>query len=108
MDLNSNKASPVISDPAPINKPRLGISSNSNLRSCSKPGASYSPEKYMALPRVKLVKVDDVRSNGWLDAMKSSSPPRKKLIKDLNVEVASDDIDLAYSSWMVFSLCLFL
>lgn len=44
---------------------------------------------------------DDVRSNGWLDAMKSSSPPRKKLLKDFNLEIASDDVDVAYSSWML-------
>ncbi|KAG5059431.1 hypothetical protein JHK87_000460 [Glycine soja] len=31
--------------------------------------------------------VDDVRSNGWLDAMKASSPPRKKLIKGLSAQV---------------------
>jgi hypothetical protein len=30
---------------------------------------------------------------------------RKKLIKDFNIDVASDDADFAYCSWMV---CLFL
>ncbi|KAJ4712820.1 Trehalose 6-phosphate phosphatase [Melia azedarach] len=33
--------------------------------------------------------------------MKSSSPPRKKLIKDFTAEVALDDFDIAYSSWML-------
>ena len=36
--------------------------------------------------------------------MKSSSPPRKKFLKDFNVKVATDDIDNVTSSWMVFLL----
>ncbi|BBH03177.1 Haloacid dehalogenase-like hydrolase superfamily protein [Prunus dulcis] len=66
-----------------------------------KQGASFSSGKYINIPRKKPGKLDDVRSNGWLDAMKSSSPPRKKLIKDFNFEVASDDVDNAYCSWML-------
>ncbi|ONI06707.1 hypothetical protein PRUPE_5G075400 [Prunus persica] len=65
MELKTNHAASVLTDPPPIRK------------------------------------LDDVRSNGWLDAMKSSSPPRKKLIKDFNFEVASDDVDNAYCSWML-------
>lgn len=53
----------------------------------------------------KPAKLDDVRSNGWLDAMISSSPPRKKLVKDFNVEVAPED-DFAQRAWMVTSLNL--
>ncbi|CBI36570.3 unnamed protein product, partial [Vitis vinifera] len=33
--------------------------------------------------------------------MKSSSPPRKKFLKDFNVKVATDDIDNVTSSWML-------
>ncbi|XP_015582969.1 probable trehalose-phosphate phosphatase G isoform X2 [Ricinus communis] len=33
--------------------------------------------------------------------MKSSSPPRKKLIKNFSIEVASDETDIAYFSWML-------
>lgn len=98
MELKSNQASPVLTDPAPLNKSKLGI--HSNLLPYPQPGASFSG-KYIAIPRKKPGKLDDVKSNGWLDAMKSSSPPRKKLIKDFTAEVALDDFDIAYSSWMV-------
>ncbi|XVF10793.1 hypothetical protein REPUB_Repub07fG0213800 [Reevesia pubescens] len=94
MELKSTHSSPVITDPIPINKSRLGI--HSNLLSYPQSGG-----KYMAIPRKKPGKLDDVRSNGWLDAMKSSSPPRKKLIKEFNIEVAADDVDIAYHSWMI-------
>ncbi|GLT55383.1 hypothetical protein SLA2020_285120 [Shorea laevis] len=96
MDLKSNHASPVLTDP-PINKSRLGIPS-SLLPYSSQQGVSLPSSKYMTIPRKKPAKLDDVRSNGWLDAMKSSSPPRKKLIKDFNIDVASDDADFAYCS----------
>jgi trehalose 6-phosphate phosphatase len=98
MDLKSNQASPVLTDPAPINKSRLGIPSRLPY---TQQAASFSSSKYMTIPRKKPGKLDDVRSNGWLDAMKSSSPPRKKLIKDFNFEVASDDADFAHFSWML-------
>ena len=100
MDLTSNHASPVLTEPAPMNKSRLGI--HSAILPYSQPAGSFSPSKYITIPRKKSGKFDDVWSNGWLDAMKSSSPPRKKLIKDFDVEFASDDdTDVAYSSWMV-------
>ncbi|RVW50625.1 putative trehalose-phosphate phosphatase G [Vitis vinifera] len=99
MDLKSNHASPVLTDPAPVNKSRLGIPSG--LLPYSQPGTGFSSGKYVIIPRKKPGKLDDVRSNGWLDAMKSSSPPRKKLIKDFNVEVATDDTDNVTSSWML-------
>ncbi|XWS61949.1 hypothetical protein CRYUN_Cryun07bG0168400 [Craigia yunnanensis] len=99
MELKSNHSSPVLTDPIPVNKSRLGI--HSNLLSYPQSGGSLSPGKYMTIPRKKPGKLDDVRSNGWLDAMKSSSPPRKKLIKDFNIEVSADDIDIAYCSWMI-------
>lgn len=90
MELKSNHSSPVLTDPVPINKSRLGIHSN-----------LLSSGKYITIPIKKPGKVDDVWSNGWLDAMKSSSPPRKKFIKDINFEVSADDIDLSYCSWLV-------
>lgn len=99
MELKTNHAAPVLTDPAPISKSRLGI--HSSLLPYSQQGAPFS-SKYITIPRKKPGKLDDVRSNGWLDAMKSSSPPRKKLNKDFNVEIASDDTDNAYLSWMVF------
>lgn len=53
------------------------------------------------IPRKKPGKLDDVRSNGWLDAMKSSSPPSKKVQKEVDIEDFSDDADILYCSWMV-------
>ncbi|KAJ8557964.1 hypothetical protein K7X08_004730 [Anisodus acutangulus] len=51
------------------------------------------------IPRKKPGRLDDVRSNGWLDAMKSSSPPSKKVQKEAGVEDFSDDAKGVYSSW---------
>lgn len=99
MDLKSNHSSPVLTDPAPMNKSRLGI--HSALLPYSQPGAAFSSGMCITIPRKKSGKIDDVRSNGWLDAMKSSSPPRKKYIKDVNIEVPLDDSDIAYRSWML-------
>ncbi|GMI64007.1 trehalose-6-phosphate phosphatase G [Hibiscus trionum] len=99
MDLKSNHSSPVLTDPIPISKSRLGI--HSNMFSYPQSGGSLSSGKYKMTPRKKPAKFDDVRSNGWLDAMKSSSPPRKKLIKGFNIEFSADDIDNAYNSWMI-------
>ncbi|XP_073285614.1 probable trehalose-phosphate phosphatase F [Primulina huaijiensis] len=90
MDLQSSKASPVLADPTPVNKSRLGIPS-SLLPSFS---TSIS-----AVTRKKPGKLDDVQSNGWLDAMIASSPPRKKAVKDFNT--LSDEPDIAYLSWMI-------
>ncbi|GMQ04979.1 hypothetical protein CsSME_00050198 [Camellia sinensis var. sinensis] len=97
MDLKTTNASPVLTDPAPINKSRLGI--HSGLFPYSQSGPSFS-SGILTTPRKKPGKLDDARSNGWLDAMKSSSPPSKKMLKDFNVEMASDD-DIAYYSWML-------
>ncbi|CAN4077922.1 unnamed protein product [Withania somnifera] len=33
--------------------------------------------------------------------MKSSSPPRKRILKQVNVDVSSDDADVTYLSWMI-------
>ncbi|KAJ7010888.1 trehalose-phosphate phosphatase F [Populus alba x Populus x berolinensis] len=91
MDIESNHSSPVLTDPAPINKSRLGI--HSNLLSYAPSGGSLSSSKYRNIPRKKPGKLDEVCSNAYLDAMKSSSPPRKKLIKD--------GADTAYGTWML-------
>ncbi|GMH09515.1 hypothetical protein Nepgr_011356 [Nepenthes gracilis] len=99
MDMKSNKSSPVITDPPPLDKSRLGI--RSGRLPYSQSGALFSSGMYIPLPRKKPGKLDDDRTNGWLDAMKSSSPPRKKLLVDLSFGFASDDTDTAYSSWMV-------
>ncbi|XP_057811097.1 probable trehalose-phosphate phosphatase F [Salvia miltiorrhiza] len=99
MDLKSTKASPVLADPAPMNKSRLGI--HSGLLPCSQSGPSFSTA-VSSIPRKKPGKLDDVCSNGWLDAMKSSSPPRKKVLKDFNfADLVPDDGETAYESWKI-------
>ncbi|GAA0160922.1 phosphatase [Lithospermum erythrorhizon] len=97
MDLTPAKGSSVLNDPAPINKSRLGI--HSGLLSCPQSGNSFS-SGMLTIPRKKPGKLEDVRSNAWLDAMKASSPPRKKILKDLNGDFPSED-DIAYHAWMV-------
>lgn len=86
--MDSNHSSPVLADPAAINNSRLGIH------------PSVAPNNYIAIPRKKQGKLDEAFSNGWLDAMRSSSPPRKKLIKGY-IEPALDHFDSTYLSWMV-------
>ncbi|XP_071727704.1 probable trehalose-phosphate phosphatase F [Rutidosis leptorrhynchoides] len=86
MDMSSVNASPVLTDPAFLNKAILGFHSSAFPHSN---------------PKKKPGKLDDVWFNGWLDAMQSSSPPRKRLIKDVGGELACDDNDIIYCSWMV-------
>ncbi|KAL9242889.1 hypothetical protein vseg_016846 [Gypsophila vaccaria] len=81
----SGESSPVLTDSSPINEPRT----------------SFSTGLYEPIHKKKSSKLEDVLSNGWLDAMKSSSPPRKKLLKDFKVGTVSDDTDFVYSSWMI-------
>lgn len=94
MDLKSNHTSPVLTDPAPMSNPILG--GHSRL-------LPFSP-LFLTIPRKKTGILDDVRTSGWLDAMKSSSPPPKKITKDVSNEYASSDADVAYNAWMVFLL----
>lgn len=99
MDLKSNHTSPVITDSAPLSKSRLGV--HSNLLPYSPPGTGFSQNLILTVPRKKTGILDDVRASGWLDAMKSSSPPHKKITKDFNSELSSTDTDVAYCTWMV-------
>lgn len=99
MDLKSNHASPVLTDPAPINKSRLCL--HSTLLPYSPPQAAFSPSLLLTIPRKKTGILDDVRSTSWLDAMKCSSPPPKKITKDVNNEYTLSDADVAYDAWMV-------
>lgn len=98
MDLKSTKASPLLADPASVNKSRLGL--HSSRLPYSQLASPFSP----TMPSVMKKKpglLDDVRSNGWLDAMQASSPPRKKMLKDHSLDVAFDDGDIAYHSLML-------
>ncbi|XP_021909458.1 trehalose-phosphate phosphatase A [Carica papaya] len=99
MDLKSNHTSPVITDSAPLSKSRLGV--HSNLLPYSPPGTGFSQNLILTVPRKKTGILDDVRASGWLDAMKSSSPPHKKITKDFNSELSSTDTDVAYCTWML-------
>ncbi|XP_043806393.1 trehalose-phosphate phosphatase A isoform X2 [Manihot esculenta] len=92
MDLKSNHTAPVLTDPAPISKSRLGV--HSSLLPYS-PGTAFSSNLFLTIPWKKTGVLDDVRSSSWLDAMKSSSPTHKRITK----ENASADNDVAYATW---------
>lgn len=100
MDIKSNHSTSVLADPPPISKSRLGI--HSSLVPYP-PGSAYSSGMYIVIPKKKAnpnnsYKLDDVRC--MIDSMLLSSPPRKKLTKDPNAEVATEDTQL-YRSWML-------
>ncbi|KAF3944385.1 hypothetical protein ACB098_12G085700 [Castanea mollissima] len=99
MDLKSNHTAPVLTDPAPINKSRLGVSSM--LPYSRTAATAYSAGLFLTIPRKKTGILDDVRSSSWLDAMKSSSPPHKIKTKDVNNDYALSDADVAYNTWLV-------
>ncbi|MCL7032636.1 hypothetical protein MKW94_015451 [Papaver nudicaule] len=99
MDMKSNHVASVLTDPVPMSKSRLGI--HSSLLPCSPTGMTLSPVLYLTIPRKKPILgiLDDVRSGGWLDAMKSSSPPPKKMTKESST--VSDENEVEYSSWLL-------
>ncbi|XP_065632022.1 trehalose-phosphate phosphatase A isoform X2 [Quercus suber] len=97
MDLKSNHTAPVLTDPAPINKSRLGV--HSSMLPYSR--AAFPGGLLLSIPWKKTVILDDVRSSSWLDAMKSSSPPPKKITKVFNNDYALSDTDVAYNTWLV-------
>ncbi|XP_012852560.1 PREDICTED: probable trehalose-phosphate phosphatase F [Erythranthe guttata] len=92
MDLKSKKSSPIVADS------RLGL--YSSLLPCSQSGPSFLSSS-LSVPRKKPGKIDDVRSNGWLDEMKSSSPPHKKIMKSFNnSDDVPDEAEIDYHTWM--------
>lgn len=98
MDLKPNHTAPVLADPAPISKSRLGV--HSGLLPYAPAAVAFSPNLFLTVPRKKTGILDDVRASSWLDAMKSSSPPHKKT-REFNKELVSADTDVAYSTWMI-------
>ncbi|GER30517.1 haloacid dehalogenase-like hydrolase superfamily protein [Striga asiatica] len=78
--------------PMPLNEDsNLGIKSG---------GLSLST----SIPTVTRKNLGDIFSNGCLDAMRSSSPPRKKISKDFDDFVdddVMDDAEISYLSWMI-------
>ncbi|XP_020215083.1 trehalose-phosphate phosphatase A [Cajanus cajan] len=100
MDLKSNHT-PVLTDSAPVTKSRLGV--HSSLLPYSHTGATFTHGMLLTIPRKKTGILEDVRCSGWLDAMKSSSPPPRKIAKDVSHGFASSDADTAgsYFSWLL-------
>ncbi|KAL2555985.1 Trehalose-phosphate phosphatase A [Forsythia ovata] len=98
MDIKSNHASPILTDPAPIpmNNTRLGI--HSGLLPYSPNGSAFSSTLFLKIPRRKPGILDDVRSS-LLDAMMLSSPTHNKLAKDSSTELTASDSDFAYRNW---------
>ncbi|XP_020583963.1 probable trehalose-phosphate phosphatase F [Phalaenopsis equestris] len=97
MDLKPNHSSPVVADQVPVNMSRLGRSANLAPYS-----TTFSSTLHLTIPRRRAfcTKLDDVRSTGWLDAMKASSPPNKKINKEINFDTAPEDADTLYLSWV--------
>ncbi|XP_078446140.1 putative trehalose-phosphate phosphatase F [Wolffia australiana] len=91
---------PVIADPVPLSKPRIIMPSN--LPSRGQAGL-FPPSLYVAisLRRAAPGLLDDVLSNGWLDAMAASSPPRRRLCKDAFADSLQDDPETSYRLWML-------
>ncbi|KAA8533855.1 hypothetical protein F0562_031372 [Nyssa sinensis] len=96
MDLKSNHSAPVLADPPPMNKSRLGIPTV--LLPYSPPGAVFSTGLLLKIPRKKPGILE--RSSSWLDAMKNSSPTHKMTTKDSSTELASDT-DVSFRNWML-------
>lgn len=95
-------SSPIPSESAPLNNSRVELSSNI----IPYPVAAQAPSSSLyssALSKSKgvLGKFDDAHVSGWLDAMKSSSPPRKQLNMDVISEPSIDETNVAYCTWMV-------
>ncbi|XP_074328813.1 trehalose-phosphate phosphatase A-like [Apium graveolens] len=101
MDYKSSKSSSSLNNPArsPLNRSRLSL--YSSLFPYSQSGGSSFARRVLTIPRKKVGKLDDALSNGWLESMKSSSPPKKGILKDTGVDVSSDDNDYAYHSWLL-------
>ncbi|KAI0501002.1 hypothetical protein KFK09_019220 [Dendrobium nobile] len=97
MDLKPNLNSPVLADQVPVKMSSLGRSATS-----APYWASFSSDLHLIIPKRRTFpnKLDDVRTSGWLDAMKASSPPRKKINKDINFDTASEEADALYLSWL--------
>nr|XP_043632507.1 trehalose-phosphate phosphatase A-like [Erigeron canadensis]XP_043632508.1 trehalose-phosphate phosphatase A-like [Erigeron canadensis]XP_043632509.1 trehalose-phosphate phosphatase A-like [Erigeron canadensis] len=96
MDLKANHSAPILTDPTPISKPRLGI--HDSLLPFSSSGV-FSQGPFLTIPWKKPGLLDDVLSTSWLDAMKSSSP--RHIIKSNGIDFSSNDVDVAYRSWML-------
>ncbi|XP_057453789.1 trehalose-phosphate phosphatase A-like [Lotus japonicus] len=102
MDLKANRG-PLLSDTATLTRSRSRLGVTSTQLACSPPAGAttFLHGSSIAIPRKKTGVLDDVRSNGWLDSMKSSSPTHKKISKDVSNGIASSDADAAYFTWLL-------
>ncbi|KAK1409205.1 hypothetical protein QVD17_35730 [Tagetes erecta] len=89
MDLKATHSAPILTDPTPIGKPRLGI--HDSLLPYASSGV-FSQAPFLKKPGL----LDDVRSTSWLDAMKSSSP--RNVLKNNATDLSND---VAYRNWMI-------
>lgn len=101
MDIKSGHSSPVMTDSPPISNSRLTIRQNRLPYSSAAALSQNNNNLLLTVPRKKTGILDDVKSNGWLDAMKSSSPPPTIVNKD---NLSSDATDMTYREWMVCTL----
>lgn len=100
MDFKPKHNSPVLTESVLVNKARMGLSSK--MVPYSAPAGGYSSSGlYLTIPRRKPSKLDDVCANGWLDAMQSSSPPRKRPNMEFSFDSDSDEAAIAYRTWVV-------
>ncbi|KAL1222224.1 Trehalose-phosphate phosphatase A [Cardamine amara subsp. amara] len=101
MDIKSAHSSPVMTDSPPLSNSRLTIRQSRLPYSSAAAAAtalSQNNNLLLTVPRKKTGILDDVKSNGWLDAMKSSSPPPALVNKD---KLSSDATDMTYRDWML-------
>lgn len=97
MDVKSGHSSPVMTDSPPISNSRLTIRQNRVPYSSATTALSQNNNLLLTVPRKKTGILDDViKSNGWIDAMKSSSPPPSILNKDSDAST-----DMTYPEWTV-------
>jgi trehalose 6-phosphate phosphatase len=97
--MKSGHSSPVMTDSPPISNSRLTIRQNRlPYSSAAATAISQNNNLLLTVPRKKTGILDDVKSNGWLDAMKSSSPPPTILNKD---NLSNDATDMTYREWML-------
>ncbi|GMJ13653.1 trehalose-6-phosphate phosphatase A [Hibiscus trionum] len=94
MDLKSNHTSPILTDPTP-SKSRLQVPSHLLQYS----GVTFTPNLLLTVPTMN-AGIIDIRANNCLHSMESSSPPHKKS-RDINNDLASTDMDVAYRAWLL-------
>ncbi|XP_058721941.1 probable trehalose-phosphate phosphatase F [Vicia villosa] len=100
MELKANHTS-LLAETATLTRTRSRLGTPSSL-SCSPTGGStflHGPS--LTIPRKKNGVLDDVRYNGCLDAMRSSSPTHKKISMDVGHGVPSSEADAAYLTWLL-------